>query len=108
MPAQTRSADRVGSVSIYRYAQIVAELRRTLESGARAQFTVGDRALEIEPMREPGYREHGEDFCTVRESLLRLAGDIGLAYSSVRSARWTASKWPAQHRCDSVSFMVHR
>ncbi|KPI17722.1 hypothetical protein OV450_8015 [Actinobacteria bacterium OV450] len=108
MPERTPSADRVGSVSIYRYAQIVAELRRTLESGAPAQFTVGDRALEIEPMREPGHREHGEDSSTVRESLLRLAGDIGLAYSSVRSARWTASKWPAEHRCDSVSFTVHR
>ncbi|MFE6849024.1 DUF6192 family protein [Streptomyces sp. NPDC057686] len=108
MPAQTRSADRIGSVSIYRYEQIVAELRRPLEPRPQAQFAVGDRALEIEPMREPGYRENGEDHFTVRESLLRLAEDTGLAYSSVRSARWTASKWPAQHRCASASFMVHR
>ncbi|KPI09504.1 hypothetical protein OV450_8535 [Actinobacteria bacterium OV450] len=106
--AATPSADRVGSVSIYRYAQIVAELRRTLESGVLAQFSVGDRALEIEPVREPGYREHGEDSFTIRESLMRLAGDIGLSYSSVKSARWTASKWPAEHRCASVSFTVHR
>ncbi|MFD5513351.1 DUF6192 family protein [Streptomyces sp. NPDC127051] len=108
MSGQIGSTCRIGSVSVYRYEQIVAELRGTVGSRARGQFAVGDRALEIEPMREPGYRKHGEGLYTVRESLLRLAGDIGLAYSSVRSARWTASKWPARHRRASVSFMVHR
>ncbi|GGU06141.1 hypothetical protein GCM10010256_77710 [Streptomyces coeruleorubidus] len=32
----------------------MAELRDVVEQQTRGQFTIGDRALEIEPMREPG------------------------------------------------------
>lgn len=45
---------------------------------------------------------------TVKASLFRLAEDIGLAYSSVRNARWVSSRWPVEHRQASVSFTVHR
>lgn len=44
----------VGEVTLCRYEQIVAELRDVVEQQTRGQFTIGDRALEIEPMRETG------------------------------------------------------
>ncbi|MFE3865949.1 hypothetical protein ACFXPT_36865 [Streptomyces goshikiensis] len=98
MPEKIESADKVGSVSVHRYEQIVAELRKIVEAQTRGQFTIGDYALEIEPMRQYGARERGEELFTVKASLFRLAEDIGLSYYSVRTPRWTASRWPAEHR----------
>ncbi|WP_435861718.1 hypothetical protein [Streptomyces milbemycinicus] len=46
--------DKVGSVTQSRYEQIVSELRDVVEQQTRGQFTTGDRALEIEPIRRPG------------------------------------------------------
>lgn len=102
--------DKVGSVSQSRYEQIVAELREVVEQQTRGSFTIGDRALEIEPMRERGgqHAAPGQDLFTVRETLFRLAEDIGLAYKTVESARWTASRWPKDKRQAGVSFRVHR
>lgn len=102
--------DKVGSVSQQRYEQIVAELREVVEQQTRGSFTIGDRALEIEPMRERGGHQAapGEELFTVRQSLFRLAEDIGLAYKTVESARWTASRWPKDKRQKGVSFRVHR
>lgn len=45
-------SDNVGEVTLSRYKQIVAELRDVVEQQTRGQFTIGDRALEIEPMRD--------------------------------------------------------
>ena len=41
----------VGSVSISRYEQIVAELRKVVENQTRGQFTIGDYPLcrEVSP-----------------------------------------------------------
>ncbi|MEU1853760.1 DUF6192 family protein [Streptomyces sp. NPDC019990] len=102
--------DKVGNVSQQRYEQIVAELREVVEQQTRGSFTIGDRALEIEPMRERGGHQAapGEELFTVREVLHRLAGDIGLAYRTVENARWTASRWPKDKRQTGVSFRVHR
>ncbi|MFF7505109.1 DUF6192 family protein [Streptomyces lavendulae] len=72
------------------------------------QFAIGDYALEIEPMRERGPQDRGEELFTVKDSLFRLAEDIGLSYSAVNGARWVASRWPEQHRQAHVSFTVHR
>ncbi|WP_285544152.1 DUF6192 family protein [Streptomyces lavendulae] len=108
MPEKIESADKVGSVSTHRYEQIVAELRKIVEAQSRGQFTIGDYALEIEPMRDPRAQDRGEELFTVKASLFRLAEDIGLSYYSVRTARWTSSRWPAEHRQASVSFTVHR
>ncbi len=41
-------------------------------------------------------------------SLARLAEDIGLSVSTVKTARWTASRWPADKRRKGVSFSVHK
>ncbi|MFF9594051.1 DUF6192 family protein [Streptomyces sp. NPDC014646] len=108
MPEEIESADKVGSVSGNRYAEIVAELRKLVETASRIQFTIGDYALEVEPMREAGGQERGDELFTVKDSLFRLAEDIGVSYSQVRSARWTASKWPKDRRVSGVSFTVHK
>jgi hypothetical protein len=49
MPEEIKDVDKVGSVSANRYAEIVAELRKLVETASRIQFTVGDYALEVEP-----------------------------------------------------------
>jgi hypothetical protein len=36
------------------------------------------------------------------------AEDIGVSYNQVRLNRQTASKWPAQHRAEGISFEIHR
>lgn len=108
MPEEIEDADKVGSVSANRYAEIVAELRKLVETASRIQFTTGDYALEVEPMREYGGQEQSDQLFTVKDSLFRLAEDIGLSYASVRNARWAASKWPRDRRMPGVSFSVHK
>ena len=98
--------DKVGAVSQSRYEQIVAELRQVVEQQAQGSFTIGDRALEIEPVRPRGGITDAE--WTVHQSLLRLADDIGLTVSTVKNARWTASRWPKDDRRAGVSFTIHR
>ncbi|MFI5809247.1 hypothetical protein [Streptomyces sp. NPDC051561] len=39
--------ERVGNVTRTRYEQIVAEARELIAQVAKAQFTLGDKALEI-------------------------------------------------------------
>ncbi len=100
-------AEKIGSVSADRYAEIVAELRKLVETASRIQFTIGDYALEVEPMREHGGSASAEELFTVRDSLFRLAEDIGISYAMVDKARWTASRWPKDRRVAGVSFTVH-
>ncbi|MER8225407.1 DUF6192 family protein [Streptomyces sp. NPDC094143] len=99
-------AEKIGSVSQSRYEQIVAELREVVEQQSRGSFTIGDRALEIEPVRPRGGIPDAE--WSVRESLLRLAEDIGLTFNTVKQARWVTSRWPKEHRQPAVSFTIHR
>ncbi|MEU0042962.1 DUF6192 family protein [Streptomyces werraensis] len=108
--AMSEETAKVDAVSQSRYDEIVAELRQVVEQQTRGSFTIGDRALEIEPMRERGgqHAAPGQELFTVREVLFRLAEDIGLAYRTVENARWTASRWPKEHRHPGVSFRVHR
>jgi hypothetical protein len=102
MPARTR----VGSVTRARYEEIIAEDRKLIEADTKIQFKIGDHALEIEPMREWGGSQpaSGEELLGVRETLEMYAEDIGVSYNQVRPNRQTASKWPAQHRAEGVSF----
>jgi hypothetical protein len=108
MPEEIEIADKVGSVSADRYAEIVAELRKLVETASRIQFSVGDYALEVEPMREAGGQQRSDSLFTVKDSLFRLSEDIGLSYKTVDTARWTASKWPKDRRVVGVSFTVHK
>ncbi|MEV0437825.1 DUF6192 family protein [Streptomyces spectabilis] len=101
----------VGSVSRQRYEEIVAELREAVEHESGACWLVGDRALEVEPMRPRGGRQAvlpGEVLLSVRESLFMLAEDVGLSYGTVESRRWTASRWPAERRRVDLSYTIHR
>ncbi|MFG2483544.1 hypothetical protein ACGFSI_12415 [Streptomyces virginiae] len=106
MPEKIEIADKVGSVSAHRYEQIVAEPRKIVEARTRGQFAIGDYALEIEPMREQGPQDRVEELFTVKDSLFRLAEDVGLSYSAVNGARWVTSRWPKHHRQARVSFTV--
>ncbi|MFF7251580.1 DUF6192 family protein [Embleya sp. NPDC008237] len=108
MPEESMNTGKVGSVSADRYEQIVAELREIVENHTRGQFTIGDHALEIEPLRGTGGGEQSDELFTVKQSLFRLAEDIGLSYSSLKSSRWTAARWPKDRRQSGVSFTVHK
>jgi hypothetical protein len=79
-------AEKVGNVSLSRYEQIVSGLRSVIEQQKRGQFTIGDRALEVEPMRQRGGASAGPEW-TVRKSLGRLADHLGLKFSSIETAR---------------------
>jgi len=102
----TQETEKVGSVSQSRYEQIVAELRQVVEQQSQGSFTIGDRALEIEPVRPRGGIADAE--WSVRQSLMRLAEDIGLTFSRIEAARLTASHWPKEHRQAGISFTIHR
>ncbi|MFE2530155.1 DUF6192 family protein [Streptomyces sp. NPDC059382] len=103
-------SERVGNVTRSRYEQIVAEARELVAQVARAQFALGDKALEIEPMRPVGgsMPNGTDDLFTVEESLALFADDIGVAASTVKDWRWVASRWPKGKRKDGVAFSVHR
>lgn len=42
MPEEIETTGKVGSVSANRYAEIVAELRKLVETSSRIQFKIGD------------------------------------------------------------------
>ncbi|MDL2082154.1 DUF6192 family protein [Streptomyces sp. GXMU-J15] len=103
-------ADRIGNVTRQRYEQIVTRAKELIAQVAKAQFALGDMALEIEPMRAVGgsMPNGTDDLFTVTESLQMFADDIGVARTTVEDWRWTANRWPAGRRKEGVSFTVHR
>ncbi|MFE9499826.1 DUF6192 family protein [Streptomyces collinus] len=103
-------SERVGNVSRTRYAQLVAEARELVAQVAKAQFGLGDKALEIEPLRPVGgsVDKGTEELFTVEQALQMFADDIGLSLATVVDWRWVASRWPAGKRKDGVSFTVHK
>ena len=103
-------SERVGNVSRTRYEQLVAEARELVAQVAKAQFGLGGKALEIEPMRPVGgsVAKGTEDLFTVEESLQMFANDIGVSLATVLDWRWVASRWPAGKRKGGVSFTVHK
>lgn len=96
---------KVGAVSGSRYDEIVAELRGEVEQWTRGQFTVGDRALEVEPMPVRGGPVAEPE--GPQQSLTRLARDIGLPVAALQQARWAASRWPVDRRRRAESLAVH-
>lgn len=103
-------AERVGNVSRSRYEQLVVEARALVAQVAKAQFALGDKALEIEPMRPVGgsVAKGTEELFTAEESLQMFADDIGVALPTVEDWRWVASRWPAGKRKEGVSHTVHK
>ncbi|MCC9738343.1 DUF6192 family protein [Streptomyces sp. MNU89] len=106
MPASTK----VGSVTRQRYEELVDRDRKLVLDESKIQFKVGDDALEIEPLRQHGgsHPSTDEEACGVRQTLEMFAEDVGLSYSQVRIYRYTAGKWPAEHRAEGVPFEIHR
>jgi hypothetical protein len=102
--------DRIGNVTRQRYEQLVTQAKDLIAQIARAQFSLGDMALEIEPMRAVGgsMPNGTEDLFTVTESLQMFADDIGVERRTVEDWRYTANRWPKERRTEGVSFTVHR
>lgn len=102
-------SERVGNVTRTRYGQIVADATELIAQVTRVQFALGDKALEIEPMRPGGGAlPRSDDLFTVTESLTLFADDVGVSLGMVEDWWWTAWRWPAARRKDGVSFTVHR
>ncbi|UMP06833.1 DUF6192 family protein [Amycolatopsis sp. EV170708-02-1] len=101
---------KIGNVTRRRYDQLVQVSREAVEAGTTSRFTIGDSALEIEPMRDHGGAA-GDEPMPVSEALAMFAEDIGLAYTTVRGYRWVSSRWPdkrIRRRNRLVSYSVFR
>ncbi|WP_406405119.1 DUF6192 family protein [Streptomyces sp. NBC_00879] len=99
----------LGHVTRERYEQIIAGDRELVGQMQRIQFTIGDHALEIEPMQPVGgaHPASGEDLFGVDACLQIYADDLGLSLSTVRSYRFAAHRWPEEQRRHGVSHKVH-
>ncbi|MGA5448915.1 DUF6192 family protein [Streptomyces umbrinus] len=101
-------ATNVGQVTRQRYDEMVAADRQLVAQIGRAMFTIGDHAVEIEPMRsQDGSVPHSDELFGVGTSLQIYADDIGLALSTVLNYRFTAHRWPIGRRREDVSHKVH-
>ncbi|NBE50631.1 hypothetical protein [Streptomyces boluensis] len=99
------TGEKTGQVTRERFDQIIAELREEMETDRRIQFVVGDRALEVEPMRPAGGSPTAiGDLPTVSASLHLLAEESGIPYETVRNRRWVAYRWPENYRRAGLSF----
>jgi hypothetical protein len=100
-------ADMVGQVSAERYAQVVERGRDLVGTITSCQFELGDLALEIEPMGPWGGSIPGSGE-QVGASLAMFAADLSIPVATVERYRWTASRWPRDHRAAGVGFTVHK
>ncbi|MEN8652244.1 hypothetical protein ABCR94_16960 [Streptomyces sp. 21So2-11] len=68
----------IGHITRELYEQIVADDRELVGQMQRIQFTIGDHALEIEPMRPVGgaHPVPGEELLSVEASLQIYAGRV--------------------------------
>lgn len=99
----------IGRITRERYEQFIGADRELVGQMQRIQFTIGDHALEIEPMQQNGgaHPAAGEDLGGVDASLQIYADDLGLSLSTVRNYRFAAHRWPGEHRRHGVSHKVH-
>jgi hypothetical protein len=100
----------IGHVTEERYAELVAQDRELVTLMTGAQFTIGDHALEIEPLHHHGgsHAGPGQELFGVEASLQRYAEDIAIPYNSVKNYRWVSARWPKEHRQRDVCHGVHR
>ncbi|KWX20482.1 hypothetical protein AFM11_30385 [Mycolicibacterium wolinskyi] len=101
---------KIGNVTQRRYDQLVSEGRDLVKQQTRCQFALGDRALEIEPLRRHGgaHAGPGEELFTVGDAIAMYADDIGIPASTFADYRWVSSRWPKKQRVDGVSHYVHK
>ncbi|MFD8060957.1 hypothetical protein ACFXA0_20390 [Streptomyces cyaneofuscatus] len=102
----TDVTDRIGNVTRQRYEQLVTQAKELIAQIAPSEFSLGDMALEIEPMRAVGgsMPNGTDDLFTVTESLQMFADDIGVERRTVEDWRYTANRWPEKRRKEGVSF----
>ncbi|WP_425834066.1 DUF6192 family protein [Streptomyces fractus] len=101
-------SDGIGHISRERYEQILAGDRDGIGQMGEIKFTIGDHALEIEPVRHVGGSRPADDREPgVDESLQIYADDLGITLSTIRTYRFTAHRWPAERRRPGVSFNIH-
>ncbi|MFJ8391093.1 DUF6192 family protein [Streptomyces sp. NPDC094438] len=99
----------IGSVPGERFEDLVDQSVQLVRVMTGCQFTLGDIALEIAPLRMHGGNMSLEDEELGVEGSLRLfAESIGLSFHTVRTYRWVAARWPKDQRQEGVSFEVHR
>ncbi|WP_033415796.1 hypothetical protein, partial [Streptomyces canus] len=86
--------DRIGNVTKRRYEQLVTQAKDLIAQVARAQFSLGDMALEIEPMGAVGgsMPNGTQDLFTVTESLQMFADDIGVERRTVKDWGYTSNR----------------
>ncbi|WP_211275661.1 hypothetical protein, partial [Actinoplanes rectilineatus] len=83
----------IGQVSQQRYDELVTQSRDLIRERDRIQFTVGDYALEIEPIGpRGGSRPHDALGLGVVDSLRTFAEDIGVAPATLEVWRYVASR----------------
>lgn len=99
-------AEMVGSVTRERYDELVAQGRELVELASRAQFKLGDTALEIAPLHSGG--KYADPGFQVEVSLAGYASDIGLSVRTLLTYRYVASRWPAAKRVAGVSHYIHK
>ncbi|WP_218952138.1 DUF6192 family protein [Amycolatopsis anabasis] len=101
---------KIGNVTKRRYNQLVREGRQLVEQQSRAQWKLGDAALEIEPIRDRD-GEHAiadEELYSVSEALELFAEDIGAAATTIKKYRYTSARWPEDQRRSGVSHTIHQ
>lgn len=101
---------KIGNVTKRRYDQLVAEGRDLIEQQSRCQFALGDRALEIEPIRAHGgaHPSPDEEWISVSDAIRMYAQDIGIPATTLTAYRWVSSRWPKNRRVPGVSHYIHR
>ncbi|WP_301121286.1 DUF6192 family protein [Mycolicibacterium fortuitum] len=101
---------KIGNVTQRRYDQLVAEGRGLVEQQTHCQFALGDRALEIEPIRPHGgaHPDTAQEPFGVGEALRMYAEDIGVPQSTLKNYRWVSSRWPKNKRAKGVSHYIHK
>ncbi|MCA1223683.1 DUF6192 family protein [Streptomyces sp. 8L] len=100
--------EKIGQVSRRRYDEIISGDRELVAQIGRAMFTIGDHALEIEPVRPVGGSAPASDtLFGVNASLQVYADDIGLSLKTVLHYRFTSHRWPADRCREGVSHKVH-
>lgn len=104
------SVTRVGQVTLRRYNQLVRQSKEWVAAHTKAQWAIGEAALEIEPIRHRGGQQAGpgEELLTVAESMQMFADDIGVPVTTITKYRWVASRWPQERRDSAVSHEIHQ
>jgi hypothetical protein len=84
------------------YAAQVAEGKRLVAAEGDAKWGLGDLALEVAPMTEPGPNNNSQ------AALTKFADEIGVEFSTLREYRRIAHEFPPATRVAGASWSVHR